>query len=148
ALQLAAFSGHGKLGVLLLEHGADPNYTGTGYSPLHAAVLREDIELVRALLARGAAVNERLRRGTPQPTRAPGMSALRGDWIGATRLWIAGGLGNAELVRLLLAEGANPHLMPNDGTTLLMAAAQTVSATTTAEGLRTYRIPEQQSIEV
>ena len=39
---------------LLLEHGADPDASGAGYTALHAAILRSDLALVKALLARHA----------------------------------------------------------------------------------------------
>src|SRR5262249_25539748 len=59
ALVLAAHSGHGDLGSVLLEHGADPNAFTSGYSALHAAVLRSDLALVKVLLGRGANPNAR-----------------------------------------------------------------------------------------
>jgi ankyrin repeat protein len=40
ALVLAAHSGNGPVGAVLLEHGADPNAFGSGYTALHAAILR------------------------------------------------------------------------------------------------------------
>ncbi len=52
-LVVAAHSGHGALAQLLLDRGADPNAAGAGYTPLHAAVLRGDAALVRALLSEG-----------------------------------------------------------------------------------------------
>jgi ankyrin repeat protein len=54
ALVLAAFNGHGAVGAFLLDKGADPNAAAVGYAALHAAVLRGDLGLVRALLAHGA----------------------------------------------------------------------------------------------
>ena len=50
ALTQAAHSGHEELAIYLLERGADPNAIGAGYTPLHAAVLRSELKLVRALL--------------------------------------------------------------------------------------------------
>ena len=44
ALIVAAHSGNGAVGALLLEHGADPNAAAIGYTPLHAAVLRGDLD--------------------------------------------------------------------------------------------------------
>ena len=43
ALVLAAHSGHGQVAALLLEHGADPDAFGSGYTALHAAILRSDL---------------------------------------------------------------------------------------------------------
>ena len=39
ALVVAAHSGNGPFAALLLEHGANPNAAGAGYTALHAAVL-------------------------------------------------------------------------------------------------------------
>ena len=39
--------------------GADPNAADAGYTALHAAVLRGDIDLVKALIAKGADLNRR-----------------------------------------------------------------------------------------
>ena len=47
ALVLAAHSGHGELAVLLLEKGARPDAAQSGYTALHAAVLRSDLPLVK-----------------------------------------------------------------------------------------------------
>src|SRR6266478_5651070 len=65
ALVLAAYSGNGSVGAVLLEHAADPNAFATGYTALHAAVLRSDLGLVKALLAHGANPNVRMTKGTP-----------------------------------------------------------------------------------
>ena len=65
ALMLAAHSGHGQVAALLLENGADPERAAVGYTALHAAVLRGDLALVKALLARGANPNVRITKGTP-----------------------------------------------------------------------------------
>ena len=65
ALVLAAHSGHGDVAALLLDKGADPNAFATGYTALHAAVLRSDVTLVKALLAHGADPDMRMARGTP-----------------------------------------------------------------------------------
>ena len=43
-LVVATHSGHGPLGIYLLEQGADPNAAEAGYTALHAAVLRGQVE--------------------------------------------------------------------------------------------------------
>ncbi len=123
ALVVAAHSGHGALAALLLENGADPNAAGAGYTALHAAVLRDDPDLARALLAHGANPNARLLRGTPA-RRGGADFAFNKHWLGATPLWLAAGFHQAALVQVLAAGGADPLLSRNDGTTPLMAAAQ------------------------
>ena len=83
ALVVAAHSGHGELAALLLDHGADANAAGAGYTPLHAAVLRGDAGLVHALLERGAKPNARLMSGT-RFSRQGKLWSLDMRWTGAT----------------------------------------------------------------
>src|SRR4029078_11184605 len=64
ALVLAAHSGNGRVAAALLEHGADPNAFGSGYSALHAAILRSDVHLDKALLAHGPKPDVRIASGT------------------------------------------------------------------------------------
>ena len=123
ALVVAAHSGHGALAALLLKNGADPNAADAGYTALHAAVLRDDLDLVKALLAHGANPNARLLRGTPA-RRAGGDFAFNKHWLGATPFWMAAGFHKPALIQVLAAGGADPRLPRNDGTTPLMAAAQ------------------------
>ena len=63
ALVVAAHSGHGSFAQMLLERGADPNAAGAGYAALHAAVLRGDVGLVKALLAKGAKADKQDKNG-------------------------------------------------------------------------------------
>src|SRR5262249_50058245 len=49
-LVFAAHSGPGSLAAYLLDKGANPNADGSGYTALHAAVLRGDLRLVKDLL--------------------------------------------------------------------------------------------------
>ena len=121
ALTLAAMSGHGRLAEYLLEHGADPNASGAGYTALHAAVLRSDVDVLKALVTRGANPNIRLTRGTPVP-RWTYQLVLTLREKGATPFALAAKYLEPEMMRLLVAAGANPHLPFDDGTTPLMAA--------------------------
>ena len=62
----------------LLSRGADPNAAGAGYTALQAAVLRGNLELVKALLAKGADPNARIHArhaacGDSAPTTASGI---------------------------------------------------------------------------
>lgn len=126
ALVTATWGAHVPLVEMLLQRGADPNHAEAGQTAMHVAVLRENLPLVKTLLARGADVNARITRGTPA-TRRGRRWAFNQAWVGATPLWLAAGLGNAELMRLLVARGANPRLRPADGGSLLMAAAYNIS---------------------
>jgi ankyrin repeat protein len=120
-LVVAAHSGHGALGRLLLDRGADPNAAGAGYTALHAAVLRGDADLVRALLAKGADPNAPLKAGTP--VRKYGVDyALSAAWIGATPYWLAAKFAEPEIMRLLAESRADTRRAMPDGTTPLMAA--------------------------
>ena len=121
-LVVAAHSGHAALAAFLLEAGADPGAADAGYAALHAAVLRGDPDLVRALLAHGADPDAVLERGTP----ARRVSA---DWrlphrmIGATPLWVAARFREPAILRGLADYGGDPsHAV--GGETVLMAAIQ------------------------
>lgn len=122
ALTLAAHSGNETVAMLLLEKGADPNGAAVGYTALHAAVLRGELELVRALLARGANPNAHITAGTPI-RRSSQDFALPKALIGATPYFLAAKFLEVPIMRALAAAGADPKLGTPDGTTPLMAAA-------------------------
>jgi ankyrin repeat protein len=122
ALVLAAHSGHGDVGKLLLEKGADPNAFGIGYAALHAAVLRSEVELVRALLEYGADPNIRMTKGTPMRRQTTDYN-LPNTLIGATPYLLAARFVQADAMRILAAGGADTSLAMPDGTSALMAAA-------------------------
>jgi ankyrin repeat domain-containing protein 17 len=122
ALTLAAFSGHGSVARALIEAGANVNAAGAGYAPLHAAVLRGDRATVEALVAKGADVNARITRGSPV-RRFGSQWALPTPFIGATPLMVAAVYLEVDILRALLARGADPSLPVTGGTTPLMAAA-------------------------
>jgi ankyrin repeat protein len=120
-LLVAIHSGHGELAQLLLDRGANPNAAGAGYAPLHAAVLRGDPALVKAILAKGADPDARLESGTP--VRKYGVDyALSAAWIGATPYWLAAKFAETEIMRLLAEARADTRRTLPDGTTPLMAA--------------------------
>jgi ankyrin repeat protein len=122
ALIVAAHSGHGKVAALLLEKGADPNNTAVGYSALHAAVLRSDVELVKTLLAHGAKPDLVITKGTPIRRNSTDYD-LPATLIGVTPYWLAAKLLEPDSVTALAAGGANIQVVMSDGTTPLMAAA-------------------------
>ena len=120
-LVLAAMSGHDMLARYLLERGAELNAAGAGYTALHAAVLRSQPGLVRALLAKGANPDIPLLRGTPVPRWTyQHIFTLREK--GATPFMLAAKYLEPEILRMLAAAGADPLLPMEDGTTALMAA--------------------------
>jgi uncharacterized protein len=115
-------SGHEAVALFLLEKGADLTKADTiGATPLHAAVQTNKVALVNALLARGADPNARLTKAPPP---------LRGDfqaynqYVGATPLWYAANARYPEpdILRALIAAGADTRVVVQDGTTALMAA--------------------------
>jgi ankyrin repeat protein len=97
------------------------------------------IQLVKALLARGAEVNARTTTsamfmgyiGYPKKGAFEPFACGTGDVRGATPLWVAanaagnGGKADdsAEVIRILLAAGADQRITTDDGTTPLMVAA-------------------------
>jgi ankyrin repeat protein len=123
-LVTAAHSGHTALAKMLLDRGADPNAAGAGYTALHAAVLRGDLALVQALVAKGANIDATITAGTP--VRKYGLDyALSAAWIGATPYWLAAKFAEPEIMRTLAAAHADTRLAIKDGATPLMAALMT-----------------------
>jgi ankyrin repeat protein len=130
ALVEAAYSGHGAVAAVLLDKGADPNAAEVGYTALHAAVLRGDLGLVKALLAHGAHPNALVTKGTPIRRDSQDL-VLPATLIGATPYFLAAKFLEVEMMPILAAGGANPRLALPDGTTPLMVAA----------GMGTSRVP-------
>jgi ankyrin repeat protein len=120
ALVTAAHSDQGAVAAWLLDNGADPNADGAGYTALHAAVLRGDLALLKALLAHGANPNAQLTKGTPVRRYSKDF-ALNESWVGATPFWLAARFAEIEMMRVLAASGADPLLAIKDGTTPLTA---------------------------
>ena len=109
---------------------------------------------MQALLERGADVNVRITAsamfmsyiGHPTKGAFEGFSTGTGDLRGATPLWVAayaanarGGAGALEIIRTLLAAGADQHLTTDDGTTPFMVAAGLGRATYTPREPRGVR---------
>ena len=137
ALVLAAHSGHGEVAALLLDAGANPNALGSGYTAIHAAILRSDIALVRALLARGADPNLAVAKGTP-------MRRDTTDWnlpktlIGSTPYLLAARFLEPEILRVLAAGGADPRAtMPDGADALMLATGLGSSRTASRRGIET-----------
>lgn len=121
-LVLAAHSGHTKLVTFLLGRGADVNAAAVGYTALHAAVLRGDLQMISTLLEDGADPNARLTKGTRVP-RDTNRWVLSSYLVGATPFLLAAKYAEPEIMRVLVSRGADPLLVTNDGTTPLMVAA-------------------------
>ena len=146
-LLVATVRGHSDVGIFLLDRGANPNAAGTGYTPLHWAsgvweslmtkdytiesgewstlgrVVEQREELIKALLAHGANVNARMTRNPPRFGHTFWKVLGGGSVSGGTPLLVAAMSGDAPIMRLLLAAGANPAIGTGDRTTPLMMAA-------------------------
>ncbi len=108
ALAVAALSGNGGVGALLLEHGADPNAAAGGYAPLHAAILQRDPLLAEALLSAGADPDARVSAST-RYTRDSADFFFPPWFVGAPAFWLAARHREAGIMRLLARYGADPH---------------------------------------
>ncbi|RPI52488.1 MAG: ankyrin repeat domain-containing protein [Acidobacteria bacterium] len=121
ALVVAAHSGHTEVATLLLENGANPDSADAGYTALHAAVLRSDLTLVKALLASGANPNLRTTKGTPIRRDTTDFN-LPATLIGSTPYLLAARFLEPEIMTALTAAGADATLTMRDGATALMVA--------------------------
>jgi ankyrin repeat protein len=146
ALMIAAHRGHEELVALLCERGADVDYDGPGYNALHWAcgswetelngingmrapsnhewhqmsgVKDGQFEMVKTLLVHGADPNARLKKN---PSRY-GFTVASTRPTGSTPYIIAAMAGEADIMRLLVEQGADPKLKPSNGTTALLVAA-------------------------
>ena len=127
-LQLALIRRNEALGLLLLEHGANPNNVGPGFPPLHVAAYLGQPAVAEALIARGADVDARMEK----PHRfieavEIGVNLYPGSGlftnIASTPFMTAAKHGQVDIMRMLLAEGADPFLTATGGENALMVAA-------------------------
>jgi uncharacterized protein len=127
-LLIATINGHFDIAAHLLEQGADPNLAGdNGVSPLYAALnvewaprmfypqprahLQQQttyLDLMRALLAKGADPNARLKRKVWYTQY--NFDLLRIDDTGATPFWRAAYASDIEAMQLLVEHGADPRV--------------------------------------
>jgi len=138
-LLVATLRAQVDVALYLLDHGADPNNDAAGFTPLHWASTTwegyaanpvygfEDpmsgipdrqakLRLVKALLAHGAKVNARMTKR--QPSFATGYT----DCIGATPILLAASVDDVEMMRILLAAGADPKIQTATKASTIMAA--------------------------
>ena len=140
ALVIAIINAHYEFGAMLLDAGADPNIADTeaGMGALYAVVdmhrlavghgrpnpkpvgLMSGVDLAKKLLEHGADSNARLKKAIFQRHHTAGDSTLA---EGATPFLRAAKSGDIEMMRALVAGGADPKLaMPNGSNALLYAA--------------------------
>ncbi len=125
-----------RLGAFLLDRGADPNLANKGgWTPLYLATDNRNIEngdypvrkgdmdhleFIKLLLAKGGNVNARVKDSTETRT------VFTNQWLdenGATAFLRASQSGDIELMKLLLAHGADPKIATALGVTALQVAA-------------------------
>jgi len=125
-----------QFGKFLIEHGADVNIANKGgWTPLYLATDNRnleggdyptrtpdmnDLEFITLLLDKGANPNAQLTESTETRT------VFTNQWLdeeGATAFLRASQSGDVELMRLLLARGADPKINTKLGVTPLAAAA-------------------------
>jgi len=136
ALLVAVQNGHYDVANYLVEHGADLNkQNDRGWSPLYLAVKHRTVEtgtipvpnsdqampFIKSILDKpGLNVNVRSKANTEI------RNGQRATWLaedGATPFLRAALCGDIEVMKMLLAKGADPNIATADGTTPLMAAA-------------------------
>ena len=140
-LLMAITNNHLDVAKFLLEKSANPNAADWwGRTPLYATVEIRDrdygrnnehdidrpaaLELIKALLDRGANVNARTKEVPPIRRFITPLGDLSWvDFTGQTALLRAALAGDITLMRLLLEKGADPNIATFAGTTSLMAAA-------------------------
>jgi len=107
ATAMAAHAGYGELVEFLLAHHADPNAAASGFTALHAAIMRRDERMVGALLAHGADSNEPVRMWTPTRRSSHDFN-FAPELVGATPFWLAARFSEPGVMRLLVKHGADP----------------------------------------
>lgn len=144
-----------KLGAYLLDHGADVNLANKGgWTPLYLATDNRNIEngdypvrkpdmdhleYIKLLLDKGANVNARMKDSTQTRT------VFTNQWLdenGATAFLRASQSGDIELMKLLLAHGADPKI----NTALNVSALQVAAGIGWVEGI-TYEWSPQATLE-
>jgi|SRR5579872_6179291 len=138
---------HYKIGAYLLDHGANPNIKNNGgWSPLYLATDNRNIEggdypvrkpdmdhleFIKLLLAKNADVNVRVCGTQSTATTCVGDSTetrtnFTMQWLnedGATPFLRAAQSSDVELMKLLLAHGADPKIATQRNVTALAVAA-------------------------
>lgn len=134
-LLMAIGSAHFETAALLLERGADPNAAPLGWAPIHQITwIRKagqagsnnpapqgsgrlgSLEFTRQLIEAGADLNG-------QATSRPPVGVSDLNMRGGTAFLLAARTADADLMRLLVELGADPHIPNDDNSTALMVAA-------------------------
>jgi len=136
ALVVAAANAHWELASFLLDKGADPNLAGAGWNALHQAVRErrpnlnfgtpgpiptgtlDSIEVIKKMIAHGVDINARMSKNGMKDGQRNRLNRL-----GATAFLLAAKNTDVEVMRLLLAAGADASIPAWDRTTPLMVAS-------------------------
>jgi hypothetical protein len=97
-----------ELVEFLVESGAEPNAGAHRFTPLIAAILRQNEGTVDLLLGAGADPNLPLGDFTPHQRGSTTDFFLHRASVGATPLWFAARFGTPRMVGQLLDHGADP----------------------------------------
>jgi ankyrin repeat protein len=124
ALVMAAFADYPEVVEALLEAGANADTFGGGYTALHVAALRGNLQTVETLLAHGADPNLQVVKGS-RVNRFGVQWAISNGLIGATPLLVATAYLEVEIMQSLVDGGADISVALPNGTTPLLAAAGT-----------------------
>jgi uncharacterized protein len=133
-IALAIGNAHYDVAALLIEKGADVNASKVGWTPLHQVARTRTLnvgqfpvprsvsrltglDIAKMLLARGAAVDARTTKGTWQDGWRTGFGSR------ATAFLVAAKGGDAQMMLLLAAHGADVSAVNANGTNAIMAAA-------------------------
>jgi ankyrin repeat protein len=136
-LLMAILNGHFEVANFLLDRGANPNLADKdGKAPLYATVEMRDwwptdtpgpevnrdsaFALIKTLLDRGADVNARV---TARPPFRGGANRAWLNEVGATPFYRAAASDDIDVLKLLIARGADPAIAANDKSTPLMVAS-------------------------
>ncbi len=121
-------SGHREMVEFLLQHGASPDFSATGWTPLHMAASLGDLATVKLLIRYGASIDPVHKEGTPlllavqhgsiavaRELIAAGADINVRDSLGENLVSIAADQHYEEIVRLLVELGIDPCARDNDG---------------------------------
>ena len=110
AVAMAAHAGHTDIVQFLLDRGANPNGSGGGFTALHAAIMRRDEAMAKALLVHKADPNEPIRMWTPTRRSSRDWN-FNPEMVGATPFWLAARAASPAIMRMLAEHGANTRVV-------------------------------------
>jgi ankyrin repeat protein len=136
ALVIASANAHWEVANFLLDKGADPNLAGAGWNALHQAVRErrpnlgfgtpgpiptgsiDSIEVIKKMIAKGAHLDARMTKNGMKDGQRNRLNRL-----GATAFFLAAKNTDVEVLKVLLAAGADATIPSADKTTPLMVAS-------------------------